>query len=161
MTDTDIKDNNTELNKKLTDKDTSFLSYTYEKQSPTKLSLSDLFVDHSINNKDLNTKIKMEKQRMANDTYTKTEIDLKLDKINSDVKHGFEKVDLKFDQVSTEIRGGFENMGLRMEKMFSDFKLEQQKEKEENKKWLIGLAIGSFLSIIGIVVSIIAILAQK
>ena len=102
-----------------------------------------------------------EDELMEREIYTQTEIDLKLDKINSDVKHGFEKVDLKFDQVSTEIRGGFENMGLRMEKMFSDLKLEQQKEKEENKKWLIGLAIGSFLSIIGIVVSIIAILAQK
>jgi hypothetical protein len=102
-----------------------------------------------------------EEEIMEREIYTKTEIDLKLDKINSDVKHGFEKVDLKFDQVGAEIRGGFENMGLRMEKMFSDFKLEQQKEKEENKKWLIGLAIGSFLSIIGIVVSIIAILARK
>ena len=104
---------------------------------------------------------KLEEQYMANDTYTKTEIDLKLDKINSDTQHGFEKVDLKFDQVRTEMRDGFENMGLRMEKMFSDFKLEQQKEKEENKKWLIALTVGSLLSIIGIVVSIIAILVQK
>ena len=103
----------------------------------------------------------LEERYMANDTYTKTEIDLKLDKINSDVKHGFEKVDLKFDQARTEMRDGFENMGLRMGKMFSDFKLEQQKEKEENKKWLIALTIGSLLSIIGIVVSIIAILVQK
>lgn len=103
----------------------------------------------------------LEERYMANDTYTKTEIDLKLDKINSDVKHGFEKVDLKFDQTRTEMRDGFENMGLRIEKMFSDFKLEQQKEKEENKKWLIALTIGSLLSIIGIVVSIIAILVQK
>ena len=103
----------------------------------------------------------LEERYMANYTYTKTEIDLKLDKINSDTQHGFEKVDLKFDQVRTEMRDGFENMGLRMEKMFSDFKLEQQKEKEENKKWLIALTIGSLLSIIGIVVSIIAILVQK
>lgn len=103
----------------------------------------------------------LEERYMANDTYTKAEIDLKLDKINSDVKHGFEKVDLKFDQVRTEMRDGFENMRLRMEKMFSDFKLEQQKEKEENKKWLIALTVGSLLSIIGIVVSIIAILIQK
>ena len=109
----------------------------------------------------IESEIKLEAQRMANDTYTKTEIDLKLDKINSDVKHGFEKVDLKSDQLRTEMRDGFENMGLRMEKMFSDFKLEQQKEKEENKKWLIALTVGSLLSIIGIVVSIIAILIQK
>ena len=102
-----------------------------------------------------------EEEIMEREIYTKTEIDLKLDKINSDVKHGFEKVDLKFDQVRTEMRDGFENMGLRMEKMFSDFKLEQQKEKEENKKWLIALTVGSLLSIIGIVVAIIAILIQK
>ena len=98
---------------------------------------------------------------MEHGMYTKTEIDLKLDKISSDTQHGFEKIDLKFDQTRTEMRDGFENMGLRMEKMFSDFKLEQQKEKEENKKWLIALTVGSLLSIIGIVVSIIAILAQK
>ena len=98
---------------------------------------------------------------MSNDTYTKNEIDLKFDKINSDVKHGFEKVDLKFDQLKTEIQYGFENTGIRMEKMFSDFKIEQQKEKEENKKWLIALTVGSLLSIIGIVISIIAILLQK
>ena len=102
-----------------------------------------------------------EEENMEHGMYTKTEIDLKLEKINSDVKHGFEKVDLKFDQVRTEMRDGFENMGLRMEKMFSDFKLEQQKEKEENKKWLIALTVGSLLSIIGIAVSIIAILFQK
>ena len=45
--------------------------------------------------------------------------------------------------------------------MFSDFKLEQRKEKAENNKWLIALTIGTILSIIGIIVSIIAILAQK
>ena len=105
--------------------------------------------------------IPTEKNIMSQDTYSKSEIDLKLDKINSDVKHGFEKVDLKSDQLRTEMRDGFENMGLRMEKMFSDFKLEQHKEKEENKKWLIALTVGSLLSIIGIVISIIAILVQK
>ena len=124
---------------------------------------SNVTVLHSQNrvNSDI---IKLKEQEdgdMEREMYTKTEIDLKLDKINSDVKHGFEKVDLKFDQVRTEMRDGFENMGLRMEKMFSDFKLEQQKEKEENKKWLIALTVGSLLSIIGIVVSIIAILIQK
>ncbi len=32
---------------------------------------------------------------MEHGMYTKTEIDLKLDKISSDTQHGFEKVDLK------------------------------------------------------------------
>ena len=48
---------------------------------------------------------------MEHGMYTKTEIDLKLDKIGSDTQHGFEKVDLKFDQLRTEMRDGFENMG--------------------------------------------------
>ena len=124
---------------------------------------SNVTVLHSQNrvNSDIMKLKEQEDGDMEREMYTKTEIDLKLDKINSDVKHGFEKVDLKFDQVRTEMRDGFENMGLRMEKMFSDFKLNQQKEKEENKKWLIALTIGSLLSIIGIVVSIIAILVQK
>ena len=109
----------------------------------------------------IESEIMKEGRYMSNDTYTKNEIDLKFDKINSDVKHGFEKVDLKFDQLKTEIQYGFESTGIRMEKMFSDFKIEQQKEKEENKKWLIALTVGSLLSIIGIVISIIAILLQK
>ena len=57
--------------------------------------------------------------------------------------------------------GGFEKMVFKMEGMFSDFKLEQHKEREENKKWLIGLTVASFLSIVGIIISIIAILRQK
>ena len=124
---------------------------------------SNVTVLHSQNrvNSDIMKLKEQEDGDMEREMYTKTEIDLKLDKINSDVKHGFEKVDLKSDQLRTEMRDGFENMGLRMEKMFSDFKLEQQKEKEENKKWLIALTVGSLLSIIGIVVSIIAILIQK
>lgn len=124
---------------------------------------SNVTVLHSQNrvNSDIMKLKEQEDGGMEREMYTKTEIDLKLDKINSDVKHGFEKVDLKSDQLRTEMRDGFENMGLRMEKMFSDSKLEQQKEKEENKKWLIALTVGSLLSIIGIVVSIIAILVQK
>ena len=88
------------------------------------------------------------------------EIDLKFDKINYGIQHSFEKVDLKFDLLRTEINGGFEKMVFQMENMFSNFKLEQQKEREENRKWLIGLAVGSFLSIVGIINSIIAILQK-
>ena len=116
--------------------------------------------DSALKNDIIKAKV-LEEKGMSNDTYTKNEVDLKLDKINSDVKHGFEKVDLKLDQLKNEIKYGFENTGIRMEKMFSDFKIEQQKEKEENKKWLIALTVGSLLSIIGIVISIIAILLQK
>ena len=40
-----------------------------------------------------------EENIMSQDTYSKSEIDLKLDKINSDTQHGFEKIDLKIDQL--------------------------------------------------------------
>nr|DAV09610.1 MAG TPA: Picornaviridae P3A protein [Caudoviricetes sp.]DAV23064.1 MAG TPA: Picornaviridae P3A protein [Caudoviricetes sp.] len=103
----------------------------------------------------------MEYNTDSKNVYSKNEIDLKLEKINSDIQHGFEKVDLKFDQLRTEMSGGFEKMVFKMEGMFSDFKLEQHKEREENKKWLIGLTVASFLSIVGIIISIIAILRQK
>ena len=124
---------------------------------------SNVTVLHSQNhvNSDIMKLKEQEDGDMEREMYTKTEIDLKLDKISSDTQHGFEKVDLKFDQLKTEIRDGFENMGVRMEKMFSDFKLEQRKEKQENNKWLIALTIGTILSVVGIIVSIIAILAQK
>ena len=104
-----------------------------------------------------------EERYMANDTYTKTEIDGKFNKLETKIENLYTKneIDLKFENLEQKISSGFENMGLRMEKMFSDFKLEQQNEKEENKKWLIALTVGSLLSIIGIVVSIIAILVQK
>lgn len=108
------------------------MSGTSEFKTKTTDKVTELRSQNYANGDIMKAKIQ-EEQSMEREMYTKTEIDLKLDKINSDVKHGFEKVDLKFDQVRTEMRDGFENMGLRMEKMFSDFKLEQQKEKEENK----------------------------
>nr|DAJ94972.1 MAG TPA: Protein of unknown function (DUF1640) [Caudoviricetes sp.] len=119
-----------------------------------------LYSQNHVNNDIMKPK-EQEDGDMEHEMYTKTEIDLKLDKISSDTQHGFEKVDLKFDQLRTEIRDGFENVGIRMEKMFSDFKLEQRKEKAENNKWLIALTVGTILSIVGIIISIIAILAQK
>lgn len=98
---------------------------------------------------------------MSKDTYNKSEIDFKFDKVNSNMQHEFDKVDLKFDKLEQKIIDSFEMSNLRVEKMFSDFKIEQQTEREESKKWLIALSVGSLLSIIGIVVSIITIFVQK
>lgn len=114
---------------------------------------SNVTVLHSQNrvNSDIMKLKEQEDGDMEREMYTKTEIDLKLDKINSDVKHGFEKVDLKFDQVRTEMRDGFENMTLRMEKLLLEFKADTKKEQESNKKWLIGIAI----SIIGLLITAI------
>lgn len=40
-----------------------------------------------------------EGHRMSQETYSKTEIDLKLDKISSETQHGFKQMDLKFDNL--------------------------------------------------------------
>jgi len=153
MTDTGIKNNNTRVNKKSTNKDTQFFKYTHEKRGPIKLNLSDLFVDHSINNKDLNTKIKMEGERMANDTYSKKEIDDKFSKLEAKLENLYTKneIDLKFENLEQKISSGFENMTLRMEKLLLEFKADTKKEQESNKKWLIGIAI----SIIGLLITAI------
>lgn len=170
MTDTDIIDNNnnnTELNKKLTNEDTSLLFYTNKLQSPTKSDLSDFIVNHSINIKELrdkckdlsdrckdfNTKIKMESERMANDTYSKKEIDDKFSKLEAKLENLYTKneIDLKFENLEQKISSGFENMTLRMEKLLLEFKEDTKKEQESNKRWLIGIAI----SIIGLLITAI------
>lgn len=164
MTDTDIKDNNTRVNKKSTNKDIQVFKFTYGKQKPTKSSLSDLYVDHSINSKelrdrckdlckDLNTKIKMRGERMANDTYSKKEIDDKFSKLEAKLENLYTKneIDLKFENLEQKISSGFENMTLRMEKLLLEFKADTKKEQESNKRWLIGIAI----SIIGLLITAI------
>lgn len=167
MTDTDIKDNNTRVNKKSTNKDIQVFKFTYGKQKPTKSSLSDLYVDHSINSKELrdkckdlsdrckdfNTKIKMESERMANDTYSKKEIDDKFSKLEGKLENLYTKneIDLKFENLEQKISSGFENMTLRMEKLLLEFKEDTKKEQESNKRWLIGIGI----SIIGLLITAI------
>ena len=129
---------------------------------PRKEKIISISSDSTLKHDIMKPKIQ-EERYMANDTYTKTEIDGKFNKLETKIENLYTKneIDLKFENLEQKISSGFENMGLRMEKMFSDFKLEQQNEKEENKKWLIALTVGSLLSIFGIAVSIIAILVQK
>lgn len=107
-----------------------------------------------------------EERSMEREIYTKTEIDLKLDKINSDTQHGFEKIDLKFDQLRQEMRSGFEKVDLkfdnfekRVETMLlnqENKRLEDQaKSKKEFTYWFVGLLISSLLGIIAIIVTIL------
>lgn len=107
-----------------------------------------------------------EENIMPQDTYSKSEIDLKLDKINSDTQHGFEKIDLKFDQFKQEIRGGFEKIDLKfdnLEKRMETLLLTQENKRLEdqakNKKefmyWFIGLLVSTVLGILAIIVTIL------
>lgn len=91
---------------------------------------------------------------MEKNYYTKDEIDLKLENIET-------KVDSKFDLLMQKMDDGFEKQSLRMEKLLLNFKDDLNKEQKENKRWLVGIFVGSLLSIIGIIISIITILTQK
>lgn len=104
---------------------------------------------------------------MEKNYYTKDEIDLKLDKINSDTQHGFEKVDFKIDQLRQEVRSGFEKVDLkfdnfekRVETMLltqENKRLEEQaKSKKEFMYWFIGLLVSTLLGILAIIVTILS-----
>lgn len=110
--------------------------------------------------------IPTEKNIMSEDTYSKSEIDLKLDKINSDVKHSFEKNDLKFDQLQKEMQSSFEKIDLKLdnfEKQVESLLLtqenkrleEQAKNKKEFMYWFIGLLVSTLLGILAIIVTIL------
>ncbi|CYU92392.1 hypothetical protein [Streptococcus suis] len=75
-----------------------------------------------------------EESIMPQETYTKSEIDLKFDKISTDIHHGFEKVDLKFDNFERRI----ENMLLVQENRRLE---EQAKNKKEFMYWAIGIIV--------------------
>ena len=104
---------------------------------------------------------------MEKNYYTKDEIDLKLDKINSDTQHGFEKVEFKIDQLRQEMRSGFEKVDLkfdnfekRVETMLltqENKRLEEQaKSKKEFMYWFIGLLVSTLLGILAIIVTILS-----
>ena len=115
----------------------------------------------------------LEENIMSQDAYSKSEIDLKLDKINSDTQHGFEKIDLKIDQLKQEMRSGFEKIDLKFEKgdlKFDNFEKrvetmlltqenkrleEQAKSKKEFMYWFIGLLVSTLLGILAIIVTIL------
>ena len=96
---------------------------------------------------------------MEKNYYTQDEIDLKLDKINSDMSHNFEKVDLKFEMLMQKMDDGFEKQRLNTEKMLSEFKsellTEQKKDKKEFTYWFVGLLVSSIIGLIAIIVTIL------
>lgn len=100
-----------------------------------------------------------EEEIMEREIHTKTEIDLKLDKINSDTKHGFEKVGLKFEMLMQKMDDGFEKQRLNTEKMLSEFKsellTEQKKDKKEFTYWFVGLLVSSIIGLLAIIVTIL------
>ena len=86
----------------------------------------------------------LEENIMSQDTYSKSEIDLKLDKMRS----GFEKVDLKFDNFEKRV----ETMLLTQENKRLE---EQAKSKKEFMYWFIGLLVSTLIGILAIIVTIL------
>lgn len=82
---------------------------------------------------------------MSEVSYTKNEIDLKLDNLSN-------KVDNKFELLSQKIDSGFSNQTLRIENQIQAFKLEQVQAKKDLTYWIIGTA----LALAGVIVGALA-----
>ena len=69
---------------------------------------------------------------MSQETYTKSEIDLKFDKISTDVQHSSEKSDLKFDALAKQLDLKFDNFENKLENLFANLKVDLANEKIES-----------------------------
>lgn len=107
-----------------------------------------------------------EDDTMGKETYSKSEIDLKFDKISSDFQHNSEKTDLQINSLKQEIISQFEISNLRMEKMISDFESKQKEKRDDEEKerkkdkreltlWIIGTTVGTIIGILGIIVPLL------
>ncbi|HFU4085596.1 TPA: hypothetical protein ACGO7S_000406 [Streptococcus suis] len=110
-----------------------------------------------------------EESIMSQETYTKSEIDLKFDKISTDIHHGFEKVDLKFENIQQRMDDGFKQVDLKfdnfenkLENLFANLKVDLANEKIESleqarkdKRELILWSIGTAVAILGILIPLI------
>ncbi|WP_242258159.1 hypothetical protein [Streptococcus thoraltensis] len=94
---------------------------------------------------------------MPQDSYSKSEIDLKFEKISSDVQHGFDKVDLKFEKLEQKMSDGFKQVDLKFdnfERRIENLLLMQENkrldEQAKNKKEFMYWAIGIIIALAGI-----------
>lgn len=121
------------------------------------------FVPGQFNNGIIESRKQQEDSIMPQETYTKSEIDLKFDKISTDIQHSSEKSDLKFDALAKQVDLKFENLQQRMDDSFKQVDLkfdnferrienmlldqenrrleEQAKNKKEFMYWAIGIIV--------------------
>ncbi|HEM6261943.1 TPA: hypothetical protein U2C61_001510 [Streptococcus suis] len=99
---------------------------------------------------------------MPQETYTKSEIDLKFDKISTDIQHSSEKSDLKFDALTKQVDLKFDNFENKLENLFANLKVELANKKIESleqarkdKRELILWSIGTAVAILGILIPLI------
>lgn len=100
-----------------------------------------------------------EDDNMNNDNYTKTEIDLKLENINTNTKNEFEKIDLKLSNIEQNFYSKFEIFGKEIKNILLEQERNYLKEQSENRKefmyWFIGVLITLILGITTIIVTIV------
>ena len=105
----------------------------------------------------IDSRNKQEEAIMSQETYSKSEIDLKFDKISSDVQHGFDKVDLKFEKLEQRMADSFKQVDLKFdnfERRVENLLLSQEnkrlEEQAKNKKEFMYWAIGILIALAGI-----------
>ncbi|MBG9367653.1 hypothetical protein [Streptococcus sp. NLN64] len=69
------------------------------------------------------------------DGYSKSEVDLKLDKIESDMHHGFENVKLRFQHLEEEIDRRFEQVDKRFEQVDKRFEQVDKRFEQVDKRF--------------------------
>ncbi|MXQ48129.1 hypothetical protein GRB29_01690 [Streptococcus pneumoniae] len=91
---------------------------------------------------------KMEEAIMPQDTYSKSEIDLKFENLETKVDSKFEQLSQKIDFSVQQILS--ETKNLLLEQQVKE-KTERENERKSTNRWLIGIAI----SLAGLIISII------
>ena len=91
---------------------------------------------------------KMEETIMPQDTYSKSEIDLKFENLETKVDSKFEQLSQKIDFSVQQILS--ETKNLLLEQQVKE-KTERENERKSTNRWLIGIAI----SLAGLIISII------
>lgn len=90
-----------------------------------------------------------ERGEVLNDnSYTKNEVDLKLENIN-------DKVDSKFELLSEKIDNGFKNQQLLIESKIKDIQIEYKDEQSKGRREFIYWSIGTTFTILGIIVPLL------
>lgn len=96
-----------------------------------------------------------ESDEMSEDKYiTKQEFQNLEDKIDLKITVAVQPLEAKIDNLGTQIDGKFNTLEQKIENMFLKQKVEIQKERKENIKWIVGTAI-ALVSLVAAIVTLL------
>ncbi|MCB2913280.1 hypothetical protein [Streptococcus suis] len=125
---------------------------TLEKVIPMKITNpNNLSVPVQTTHDIIESRKQQEDSIMPQETYTKSEIDLKFDKISTDVQHSSEKSDLKLDNFENKLENLFANLKVDL----ANEKIESLEQARKDKRELILWSIGTAVAILGILIPLI------